>query len=304
MGIMLSAIALFLACSAASGSAADEFQLWYDGQAEVNGYRWKGTRYGELRAGEAIAIFVTEPMGLREHVKVDHPDQYRGEVLTVLKLNLVRDFQTGLYDYNTMTSVFVGVDDLRALKQTFTSAEWCGHVYEELDVRAKNVDLDVRSYFEGESTLSALPSKPNGLLGDQIWIFLRGLRGAVLTPGETRSFPYVADPFERRLRHTAARWGELEIQRQPNAASASVPAGTFQAVEYRLRASDGRDGRAWIEEASPHRLLSWSWARGTEVLDAGELTGSRRLKYWELHAQGNEVLRRDLGLERTDGLAR
>jgi hypothetical protein len=271
--------------------------LWYDGQAEVSGYRWKGSRYGELRTGEAVAIFVTEPLGAKEHVKVDRPAEYRGDVLTVLKLNLVRDFQTGVYDYHTMVSAFVGVDDFRPLKQAFSSAEWCGQVYEELDVRAGGVTLDVRSYFQGESVRKTLETKPDGLVGDQLLVWLRGLRGHVLAPGETRRLPYLTDPFERRLRHREAEWGELAITRAAGPASVTVPAGTFAALRYRLEASDGRTGVVELEEAHPHRLLTWSWARDGEVLDSAELTGSRRMKYWELQAEGEERLRRDIGLD-------
>ena len=43
--------------------------------------------------------------------------------------------------------------------------------------------------------------------------------------------------------------------------------------------------------------VSWSWTRGTELLDSGELTGSQRMKYWELHGEGQEALRKQLGLD-------
>lgn len=298
---------LFLACScspSAQGSAkpaepltGGEFEkLWYDGQAELDGYRWQGTRYGELRKGEAVAIFVTEPMGAKEHVKVDRPAEYKGEVVTALKLNLVRDFQTGLYDYNTMSSVFVSVDEFAPLKLTFTSAEWCGQVYEELDVRPPSVALDVHSYFQGETTQKKLDAKANALLGDQLFVWLRGLRGHVLAPGETRKLPYLADAFERRLRHSDATWGELELTREAAPQSVTVPAGAFAAVLYRLKASDGRTGSIAIESAYPHRLLSWSWSRGAELLDSAQFTGSQRMKYWELHGEGQESLRKQLGL--------
>lgn len=281
----------------AEPGAQGEFEaLWFDGQAEVNGYRWQGTRYGELRRGEAVAIFVTEQMGAKEHVKVDRPEEYGGQVLSVLKFNLVRDFQTGLYDYNTMVSAFVNVQDFSLLKLSFSSADWCGHVYEELDVRWKGVGLEVASYFQGESVQKNLPLKPGGLVGEQLFVWLRGLRGPVLAPGEMQKCAYLTDSFERRLRHRDASWGELELSREAAPASVTVPAGTFEASVYRLKASDGRTGAVQIETAYPHRLLSWSWARGSEVLDAAELTGSQRMKYWELHAQGQEALRKQLGL--------
>ena len=40
----------------------------------------------------------------------------------------------------------------------------------------------------------------------------------------------------------------------------------------------------------------WSWERGGTVLDRGELAGSRRMPYWELHREGQEALRSSIGL--------
>jgi len=269
--------------------------LWYDGQAELAGYVWKGSRYGEPRTGEAVAIFVTENIDAETHVKRDDPS--RGGAVTVVKLNLVRDFQTGLYDYDTTTSVFAEVGAFRPLRVTFASQEWCGHVHESLDV-GKKLALDVQSYFEGESLETTLAWKEGAVLGDHLFVWLRGLRGAPLAPGETKELPYLADGFERRLRHAKADWQSVKITRAAASASETVPAGTFAAVVYTLATGDGRSGRVAFEEAYPHRLLSWSWQRGAEVLDSGVMTGSKRLKYWELHAEGQGALRAELGLEK------
>jgi hypothetical protein len=281
----------------AAAKLQHEFErTWYDGQAEVNGYHWQGTRYGQLRRGEAVAIFVTEPMGAMSHVKLDDVSKAKEGVVTVMKLNLVRDFQTGVYDYNTMTSVFAEESAFQPMKISFSSAEWCGHVYEELNVRERGIPIEINSYFEGESSQSSVALKPGGLIGDQIFVWLRGLRGHVLEAGETKSFPYLADAFERRLRHVKAEWGEITITRDAAGVEAGVPFGVFNGIRYRVVVSDGRQGTFLIEDAWPHRLLAWQWARGEEILDAGELTGSRRMQYWSLHDNGHEALRKDLGL--------
>lgn len=288
-----------LLCLAPAAAPDDEFAaVWYDGRAELSGYRWRGTRYGELRSGEAVAIFVTEPFGARSHVKIDRPGETDEEVVTALKLNLVRDFPTGIYDYDTMVSCFVRADDFSLMKLTFTGAEWCGHVYEELDARPGATVLDLHSYFQGESTRRELEAPAGGLVGEQLLVWLRGLRGAVLAPGETRTVPFLAGPFERRLRHAAASWGRARVTRAKEAGRVEVPAGTFAALTYRVEAPDGRKGHFAYEAAYPHRLLSWEWTRGGEVLDAGELLGSARLPYWELHGEGQERLRARLGFQR------
>ncbi len=112
--------------------AATDFETyWHDGKAELNGYRLTVSRYGQPRTGRAVAIYVTEPFSKSKRVKVDDPTKNPGGVEDVLKLNLVRDFQTGIYDYNTMVSVFVRSADFSPVKTSFSSAEWCGHVFEE-----------------------------------------------------------------------------------------------------------------------------------------------------------------------------
>ena len=278
------------------GARADAFgDQWHDGKAELCGYVWTGSRYGQERQGEAIAITVTEPFSKSRHVKLDSTAD-AADVLPVLKLNLVRDFQTGVYDYNTMTSCFMDERSLALVKSTFSSAEWCGHVFEAIDVRAEATRVTVDSYFDGESEDEALATEPGGLIGDQLLVWLRGLRSAPMAPGETIRRPFLSGSFERRLRHTPAAWGAIRITRELQLAPCTVPAGTFEAVTYRLQASDGREGVVKIENAPPKRLLSWSWTRGGNVLDSGQLTGSQRLPYWSRHGNGDERIRSELGL--------
>ena len=80
---------------------------WQDGRAEVSGYRLSVVRYGATRVGQAAMIVVTEPFRVSARVKADDPSRRPSDVADALKMNLTRDFQTGVYDYNTMTSLFV-----------------------------------------------------------------------------------------------------------------------------------------------------------------------------------------------------
>lgn len=182
----------------------------HDGCAELCGYRWHGTRYGQERSGEAVAIFVTEPFSEARHVKVDKPDEDPGDVVPAMKLNLIRDFQTGIYDYNTMVSCFVRASDFSPMKLTYSSAEWCGHLYEELDLGVSATRLSTRSYFEGQSGERSLASKSDGLVGEQLFIWLRGLRGAPLAAGETKTWAFLAP---RLLHHSStSRTNSLGVE--------------------------------------------------------------------------------------------
>jgi hypothetical protein len=70
-----------------------------------------------------------------------------------------------------------------------------------------------------------------------------------------------------------------------------VPGGTFDVREWTLSAGD----HTWtwsVEEASPHRLIRWTGPGG----EVGELTGVIRSPYWTKNHEGDESLRRELGL--------
>lgn len=265
---------------------------WHDGRAEIDGYDLTVNRYGEDRAGQAVMIFVTEPFIESERVKANSPADHPDDVFDALKLNLVRDFQTGIYDYNTMVSVFTHADDFSPSKITFTSAEWCGHVYEEQLYYPDRVDHTVASYFEGESTQTELDAPPNAMAEDALYIYLRGLRGAPLEAGETMDIRLMPSSFYRRLRHLPAGWVGAVIERMSGAVSVEVPAGTFDTNVYEVRVDDGRVGRFHIETAWPHRIIAWEW----EGMESGRLRGSERLPYWQLNHEGDESNLEQIGV--------
>lgn len=304
MQIPLSA-AVFTAVAAlapAAGAQVDFDAHWHDGRAEIDGYRLSIVRYGQQRTGQAVMIFVTEPFSDSKRVKAEGPSPDPADTLDVLKLNLVRDFQTGIYDYNTMTSVFSRTDDFEPVKVSFSSAEWCGHVYEELLVEPDGISATLSSYFEDESSSEALPAPAHGVLEDNLFILLRGLRGPYLEPGESRQAPLLPGSLQRRLRHRAIDWTTATIERLAEPERIGVPAGEFSTIVYVVTTADMRQGRFYIEEAPPHRIIKWQWAadrptlRPPEAAETGELTGTLRVQYWKLNANGQERYLEDLGL--------
>jgi hypothetical protein len=277
---------------------------WHDGRAELDGYRWTGARYGETRTGQAVMIYVTEPFSESRRVKVDDPSRNPSDTFDALKLNLVRDFQTGIYDYNTMVSVFVRSSDFSPVKTTFTSAEWCGHVYGEQRFDAEKIQDRYFSYFENESSERTLDWKKGGITEDNLYILLRGLRGHFLPPGGKQSFPFLPGVFHNRLTHGEAEWTSVEIERYAEGQIVDVPAGSFAVITYVLRTAWGREGRFDVEAEYPHRIVRWSWGSGAEAegrkrlggTESAELTGTSRVKYWELNRDGHESHLEALGL--------
>jgi hypothetical protein len=304
--VALVALVVLPACAPVPESGADPtFESWWqDGKAELDGYRLEITRYGEPRAGEGVMIFVTEPFSESKRVKVDDPSRDPADTFEALKLNLVRDFQTGIYDYNTMVSVFTRSSDFDPVKITFTSAEWCGQVYDELIFGEAGVDGRTFSYFDGETGDWRLERPAGGVSEDNLYVMLRGLRRPFLEPGHKQRFPFLPSTFAGRLTHVPLEWQSAEIERASRTSEVTVPAGTFAVTEYVVRAP-GRVGRFSIEAAYPHRIVRWSWeagardaggARRPAVVERGSLTGTARLAYWTLNGNGAESYREKLGL--------
>jgi len=286
----------------ARAAADPEFgAYWHDGKAELDGYRLTMDRYDHPRHGRCVAIYVTEPFSRSQHVKLDDYQKVPSDALDVLKLNLVRDFQTGIYDYHTIVSLFANSADFAPIKIAFSSSEWCGQVYEEMNALGPKLTQRVSSYFEGESAVRDLENPVGGVHEDDLFILLRGLRGPYLAPGEKRTRPFLASPFFRRLAHRPTSWSSAVIERLARAETIAVPAGSFLTDVFIVRPADGREGRFYIERTYPHRVVRWMWKPAPAAsplggTDAAELTGSTRLEYWKTHDLGDEKYLERIGL--------
>lgn len=266
---------------------------WGDGKAELAGYRLTQPRYGEDRTGEAILITVTEDFTRAARVKSDggHFDEF-----PVVKLNEVRDWTTGLYDYNVMTSVFLPLDGSlpRGLptKISFSSQEWCGQIWEQLRINGSAAGRTMHSYFDGEADQhESIPIPEGGVFADAMPLLVRGLVGDMLQPGESTAVPWMRSALDRRLLHENSLWGRAELQRSEASSTMDVPAGSFEVETWTVQDPTGTS--SWyVEQAAPHRLIGWSRSNG----ERGDLTGSIRSPYWKQNKGGDEALRLQLGL--------
>jgi hypothetical protein len=284
---------IFAAISAHIFAAEPDFSAhWHDGKAELNGYRATISRYGQERNGQIVAIYVTEPFSKTKFVKVDNHTKNPDDVMDVLKLNLVRDFQTGIYDYNTMVSVFVRTSDFSPVKMSFVSTEWCGNVYEELLFFPNKITGHYYSYFEDESGPRNLDFPKDGIVGEQFLILIRGLRGEFLKAGGKKSVPFLPGLYAGRLAHKPPAWTTAEIGRRTETETVEVPAGKFETMVYAIKLGDGRGGAFYVEKNYPHRIVKWSVFPDVSV----ELTGSARFEYWKLNKNGDESYLKELGL--------
>ena len=273
---------------------ADFWPYWSDGQAEMNGYRLTQPRYGAPRSGTAVLIFVTEDFSDSVRVKAEPGRHPASDVYPVLKLNTVRDFQTGIYDYNVMTSVFARVAPGWPLaKVSFSSQEWCGHVYHQLLPRGGRIAGTSHSYFDGEADATQdLEIPAGGVLEDQVPILLRGWGGDYLARGESRTVPYLPSLLRARFEHKPLRWGRARIARGAESRAATEPASRYTVDTWTVAQEGGPTFTYEIEAAVPFRVVRWSADTGEE----GVLTGSSRMAYWKLNQPGGEKRLPELGL--------
>lgn len=275
-------------------TAQDFWSHWGDGRAEMNAYRLTQPRYGAPRAGTAVFVFVTEDLREKDRVKAEPGRPGTGETYPVLKLNAIRDFQTGVYDYNVMTSVFARVaPGWPVVKASFSSQEWCGHVYHQLLPRPGRVEGILHSYFDGEADgRDALPLPDDALFEDALPIALRGWLGPYLSPGQRRVLPLLPSLLRSRLEHRPLRWGRATISRAEREEPIAVPAGRFTVVRWTVAEDHGPSTTYFIESVPPFRLIRW-------MVDTGEdavLLGSARLAYWEMNRPGDERHLEEMGL--------
>lgn len=148
---------------------SEEFRTyWYTGEAEITSYKLEQARYGELRDGKAVLIYVTEDFLPKIQVKADHKTE---QSVSVLKLNATKNFNTGIYPYSVFQSTFYPVSNNRhAIKVSSSMQEWCGHVYMQLNNREK-YEIMSHSYFEGEADQNYKLQKKT--LENDLWTKLR-----------------------------------------------------------------------------------------------------------------------------------
>lgn len=276
------------------------WERWGDGRAEIDTYSLVTPRYGELRQGSAVLVFVTEDFTDKQRVKSNggHDDEY-----PVLKLNEIRHFQTGIYDYELMTSTFLPLDGRSAVGQptkvSFSAQEWCGHAYEQLVPRGKKLQHTGHSYFDGEADHDrSLPLTNDGVFADVLPILARGLAGQWPAPGTSLEAPLFDSLMRSRFVHTPPAWGTATLERGDRATTVTVPAGTFSVTEFVV--TTPAVVSTWqIEQEEPHRIIRFSTSEG----EVGELVASERLPYWQMNKQGDEQHLSSIGLSSSTGLA-
>jgi len=301
------ALVLFPAILRAAPPAAAKLEFgktfwsqWGDGRAELATYDLAIPRYGEMRKGTAVSIVIPETFSKSLRVKADRGKHPASDEYPVLKLNLIEDFSTGIYDYNLMTSAFTTMGSFggRAAgsptKVSFSAQEWCGHAWLQFLFDAAFVRYTGHSYFDGEADETGqLPYPPAGVAEDTLLLWARGWAAPLLKPGEKREVPLLTSARIARFAHERAGWTKAVLGRSAKSREIMVPAGTFEADMLTVALETGRKWTFYVEQGGEHRVLRWEAGDGEHA----DLVASERLKYWEMNGPSFKKALKGIGLD-------
>jgi hypothetical protein len=268
---------------------ADFKSYWYSGKAEISSFKLEQSRYGEPREGSAVLIFVTEDFSRKKQVKLDNPSAAGDDKVTVLKMNFMKNFVTGIYPYSMMLSVFkaiTGTEYPHALKAAMSSQEWCGQVFSQMNLDKNKYAFQGHSYFEKEGeedfTLDVT------WLEDELWSQIR-LDPTGLPTGEVKIIPGL---FFTRLKHS-------EMKPLPAFISSSEsPDGVQYSIDF---VEQARKLTITYQRRFPHRILGWEESfveRGQTLTTKAILDKSMMINYWMKNKNEFQYLRDSLGLSR------
>lgn len=255
---------------------------WYAGEAEITSYKLEQARYGEIREGEAVLVFVTEDFLPETQVKADN---YSDKNIPVLKLNATKKFNTGIYPYSIMQSTFYPIaNNKHAIKVSASVQEWCGHVYTQLNNR-NEFEISSHSYFQGEADQNFRIEKT--WTENELWTKIR-INPSTLPTGEISIIPSLEFI---RLSHKNIKAYK---------AFANLKNGTYSINYPEL----SRSLKINFNTAFPYDILSWeeTSTSGFGASTKSLTTKATKLKtiksdYWNKKSNADQSLRTTLKLQ-------
>jgi hypothetical protein len=123
---------VFIGCllglsGASKGEAFFENAYWNSGKAEFQVYEATVKKYDVNRKATVKLIMVKEPFDPVRLVKTGREE----DSVNMVKLNMIQQIPTGIYDYFQMASIFFERSTGRILKYTMTSQDGCGNTFME-----------------------------------------------------------------------------------------------------------------------------------------------------------------------------
>nr|WP_299067578.1 septum formation inhibitor Maf [uncultured Allomuricauda sp.] len=260
-------------------------KYWYAGKAEITSYKLEQARYGQIRDGNSVLIYVTEPFLPGKQVKADgnNPDN-----VNVLKLNATKNYLTGIYPYSIMSSTFYPIyDNQHAIKTSLSMQEWCGHVYSQINNR-ELFEFTSHSYFENEADQNL--SLEKNILENEIWTKIR-IHPQNLPVGDLKLIPSL-EYIRLRHKEIKAYSAKATLVSKGDISSYTL---TYPDLERSLTIN--------FTTEFPHTIESWSeeFKSGFGPKAKMMTTKATKLKslktpYWGQNGNEDLILRDSLGL--------
>lgn len=287
-------LSLILACAPETSETlkdnpyADQLKsYWYDGKGEISSYELKQARYGEIREGKAVLIFVTEDFSTKTMTKAD---QSAAENISVLKLNATRKFNTGIYPYSMMNSSFFPFPNgENSIKISTSSQEWCGHTYLEL-IDQGNFEIQNHSYFQSEAQQEIKLKK--SLLEDDLWTMIR-LNPDNLPIGKLEVIPSF---FYLRFSHNDIRAYSCELSLTSASDGNKIYNISYPELDRELIITFNQNFPFQIQGWEDTYFSGWG-EKKQKLTTSATLIKSIRTDYWTKNSNADSGMRGDLGLE-------
>ena len=253
---------------------------WYAGTAEISSFKLDQARYGEIRPGTAVLIYVTEDFLPKEQVKADAQNDSN---IPVLKLNATKKFVTGIYPYSIMTSTFYPVTEKKhAVKVSQSTQEWCGHVYAQLNNR-EDFEVTSHSYFQSEADQEM--SLPKDILENELWTQIR------LDPTSLPTGSFKAIPNLEYIRNSHKELRAYD-------ATATIENGTYTITYPSLQ----RSVVIHFSPQFPYTIEGWTETfpqgrDGTPMTTTATKIKTIKSAYWGKKSIADEALRTELQLD-------
>lgn len=260
---------------------------YFSGEAEISTYELSRARYDNNHPGEAVLIFVTEPFLFKDQVKSDEGST--DQTGQVLKMNRIDRFTTGIYDYSMYTSVFTpseGFEIQHPLKITFSSQDWCGQVFAQLN-NSNGLKYSQYSYFQSEG--DTVFDVPYTITEDNIFNIAR------IDVDELPIGDFEILPSQSYLR-------TAHIDFKPYEARSSMEKSDSMIVyNYEIPALQ-RSVRIFLEPNNHNRISQWTETYPTifdGVLRTSkyQLKSTRKTPYWKKNKLKDTHLRDSLKLD-------
>ncbi len=256
-------------------------EYWYSNKAEITSYKLNQSRYGEQREGSVALIFVTEDFLTDSQVKANK----KGNNTTpVLKLNVVKKFITGIYPYSVMQSTFLPLEtESHALKISFSSQEWCGQIYAQLNNR-QQYEITSHSYFQGEA--DETNTLPKAWLENEFWTMLR-VNPESLPTGELDIIPSL-EYLKLHHKEVKSYKALAEFYEDENLSVYKISYPTLK-----------RSLKIYYHREFPYKIEKWQETfskNGKEYTTTATKTAEIRTDYWNKNSNKDLPLRQQLKL--------